>query len=58
MSKVIKKKIKDLTKAEAEKYFCEKYIECEKGCPLYRRIGCKMDPFCTDFDDQEIELID
>ena len=44
MGEPIKKKIKDLTKAEAEKYFCEKYIECENNCPLYRMIGCKMDP--------------
>lgn len=56
MAEPIKKKIKDLTKAEAEKYFCDKY-QCE-NCPLDRqRIGCKMDPFNKDYDEEEIELI-
>lgn len=57
MSEPIRKKIKDLTKAEAERYFCDKY-ECE-NCPLDRkRIGCKMDPFNKEYDEEEIELID
>jgi len=55
--KIVKKKIKNLTKLEAERYFCNRYKECEKGCPLYRQIGCKMDPFCKDYDEQEVELV-
>lgn len=47
MGEPIKKKIKDLTKAEAA---------CE-SCPLDRnRIGCKMDVYNKQYDNQEVEL--
>ena len=56
MTEPIRKKIKDLTKEEAERYFCDKYERCEI-CPLDRdRIGCKMDVFSRDYDEEEIEL--
>ena len=51
----MKKKIKDLTKAEAERYFCDKYKDC-RLCPLDRRIGCKMDVWEKKYDEQEVEL--
>lgn len=56
MSEPIKKKIKDMTKAEAERYFCDKYRTCER-CPLDRnRIGCKMDVYNKQYDNEIVEL--
>ena len=53
----MKKKIKDLTKLEAEKYFCNKHRVC-RNCLLDRKVGCKMDVYNKDYDEEEVEIPD
>lgn len=51
----MRRKIKNLTKAQAEKYFCDKNDDCFT-CKLSTRTGCKMDPFNKKYDEEYVEL--
>ena len=52
----MKKRIKDLTKAEAEKYFCKGKGNTCRSCALDKGYDCKFSPYITSHDNEYVEI--